>query len=269
MRQYLLTVAICLACLPASAQNPAPPPLEHATAADLESGARAYAVYCSRCHGFDGTGGMGPPLARPKLRHAADEAAIIGILQNGLPGTPMLEAWQLSDREKAQVAAFVRSLGRRPPEALPGDPGRGRALYARLGCASCHIVAGAGAGVGPELTDVGALRGSAFLRQSLLEPGAAFPERAVPYEPFAFPAYVVVQAQPRDGAEVTGLRLNEDSFTIQVRDQEGRVRSFRKADLERLHAEAGTSLMPSYRDLLTEAELNDLVAYLMTLQGKP
>jgi cytochrome c oxidase cbb3-type subunit III len=241
-----------------------PAPLEKPSAADLENGAKVFVTYCSRCHGFDGTGGMGPPLARPKLRHASDEAGIIAILENGIPGSAMMAAWALSEREITQVAAYVRTLGRRPVEALPGDPGRGEVAYGRLGCAGCHILDGAGTGIGPDLSDVGVERGSAFLRQSLLDPGAAHPERPVPYEPYAYPAYVVVRAQPRVGPEVTGLRLNEDSFTIQLRDPQGRLYSFRKADLRRLAPEPETSLMPSYRGMLGDAELNDLVAYLMT-----
>jgi len=267
MRQRLLVIAICLACSPVAAvQGPAPEPLERASAADLEGGAKAYAMYCSRCHGLDGAGGMGPPLARPRLRRAADEAAIIGILVDGIPGTAMMAAWSLSEREIAQLASYVHSLGRRPEEALPGDPARGQTLYARHGCATCHIVDGQGAGLGPDLTDVGARRGSAFLRESLVDPGAARPERAVPYEPYGYPAYVIVRAQPRVGPELTGVRVNEDAFTIQLRDQQGRVHSLRKADLQRLLPEPATSLMPSYRDLLTGPELNDLVAYLMTRQ---
>ncbi len=263
----LLAIVFCLACLPvAAAQVPLPKPLEQVTAADVEGGAKAYAMYCSRCHGLDGTGGMGPPLARPKLRRAADEAAIIDILVNGIPGTAMMAAWSLSERETTQVASYVRALGRRPAEALPGDPARGQAVFVRLACATCHIVDGEGSGLGPDLTDVGARRGSAFLRESLLDPGAAFPERAVPYEPYGYPAYVVVRAQPHSGPEVTGVRVNEDAFTIQLRDQQGRLHSFRKADLERLRADPGTSLMLSYRDVLKGPELNDLVAYLMTRQ---
>lgn len=269
MRQWLLAITVLLAWVSVAApQSPQPKPLDHPTADDLEGGAKAYAVYCSRCHGLDGSGGMGPPLARPRLRHAADEAAIIGILVDGIPGTAMMAAWSLSEREIRQVAAYVSSLGRRPLEELPGDPARGELVYARVGCAGCHIVRGAGSGLGPELTDVGRLRGAAFLRESLVDPGAARPERAVPYEPYGYPAYVIVRAEPRSGPEVVGMRVNEDAFTIQLRDPQGRIHSFRKADLRKLRPEPGTSLMPSYRDTLNGGDLNDLVAYLMTLRAE-
>jgi cytochrome c oxidase cbb3-type subunit III len=267
MRRLQLAMVTGLVCLPAAAQDRVPAPLAQASAADVESGGRLYATYCSRCHGFDGTGGMGPPLARPRLRHASDEAGIIGILVDGIPGTAMMAAWSLSEHEIAQVAAFVRTLGRRPEEKLPGDPARGRIVYGRLGCSSCHILDGVGAGVGPDLSDVGALRGAAFLRESLLHPGAALPQRAVPYEPYAYPAYLLVRAQPPAGPEVTGVLLNEDSFTVQLRDQQGRLHSLRKAELRLLVRESGTSLMPSYRGMLEEEALDDLVSYLMTRGG--
>jgi cytochrome c oxidase cbb3-type subunit 3 len=267
MRTCLLAVAIGLSGAPLTAQNPAP--LAQPAAADLESGKRAFALWCSRCHGLEGTGGMGPPLARPRLRRGTDQAAIVDILENGIPGTAMLAAWQLPEPELPQIAAYVLSLGQRPPEPLPGDPDRGRAVYARAGCSACHIVDGAGEGYGPDLSDIGALRGSSFLRQSLVDPSAARPERPVPYEPYAFPAYVLVHAQPRGKPEVTGVCLNEDSFTIQLRDPEGHLYSFRKSDLERLEPEPHESLMPSYRELLSEAELDDLVSYLMTRRKQP
>jgi cytochrome c oxidase cbb3-type subunit 3 len=149
MRLRLLSVAFCLAWQPiASAQVPVVKPLARVTAADLEGGAKVYTTYCARCHGLDGTGGMGPPLAHPRLRRAADQAAIIDIVMNGIPGTAMMGAWSLSEREIRQVSSYVLSLGRRPAEVLPGDPTRGQAIYTRAACATCHIVGGNGSGVG-------------------------------------------------------------------------------------------------------------------------
>jgi cytochrome c oxidase cbb3-type subunit III len=266
MRQSLLIAAACvLAVGAATAQVAAPKPLAHPTATDLAHGSKLFAGYCSRCHGADGTGGMGPSLARPQLRRAADEAGIIDILQNGVPGTSMAAAFWLSEREIAQVAAYVRSLGQHPEEPLPGDPSRGHDVYVHTACATCHITNGEGAGIGPELSDIGAQRGASFLRQSLIDPAAARPQRPIPYEPYSYEGYLMVRAQLRGGEEITGLRVNEDAFTIQIRDQRG-LHSFRKRELERLVHEPGSSLMPSYRDVLKARELDDLVAFLMTLR---
>ncbi len=252
MRQLSLAIVIGLACLPAAAQSPAPAPLEKPSAADLENGGKLFVTYCSRCHGFDGTGGMGPPLARPKLRHASDEAGIIAILENGIPGSAMMAAWAMSEREIAQVAAYVRTLGRRPVEALPGDPGRGEVAYGRLGCAGCHILDGAGTGIGPDLSDVGVQRGSAFLRQSVLDPGAAHPERPVPYEPYAYPAYVVVRARPRVGPEVracASTKTRSPSSSATRRDVS--IPSAKRI-CNVWRPRPTTSLMPSYRGMLRD-----------------
>lgn len=247
------------------AQSPRPKPIENPTTEDLERGAALFAGVCSRCHGLDGSGGMGPPLTRPKLRRAADDVALIDVIAGGVPGTAMTSSWMLSQPEVARLAAYVRSLGRRPAEALPGDPEAGRAVYGRQSCATCHIIDGAGSAIGPELTNVGHLRGAAFLREALFDPGAARPDRAVSYEPYSYPAYVIVRAKPRGGSDIVGMRLNEDAFTIQLRDQSGRVHSFKKRDLESLRPDSTASLMPSYRSLLTDRDADDLVAYLMTL----
>lgn len=254
---------------PVSAQGQQPKPLASPTAADLAAGGKVFTTYCTRCHGFDGSGGSGPPLTRPRLRRAADDAGILDILVNGIPGTAMTAAWMLSEPEMAQVTAYVRTLGTRPADAMPGNPDRGRAVYASAGCATCHIVRGEGAVMGPDLSEIGLLRGAAFLRQSLLEPSAARPERSVPYEPYGYPSYVVVVAQPRRGPEVAGVLMNEDSFTVQLRDRTGQWHSLRKADLASLSYESRTSLMPAYGGRLDAQQMNDLVAYLMTLRGTP
>jgi hypothetical protein len=68
------------------------------------------------------------------------------------------------------------------------------------------------------------------------------------------------------GGEIRGLRVNEDAFTIQVRDQAGKLYSLRKSDLDLLDKQTGQSLMPSFRNQLTPSTLTDLVAYLSSLR---
>ena len=249
---------------------PRPRPLAGATSDDLALGQRLFAAQCTRCHGQDGSGGSGPNLGTPRLRHAPDNAALVAVIMDGVPGTAMAAAWQLSDEEVVRVAAYVRSLGRRAAETVAGDAARGRAIYdGKGGCATCHIVSGKGRALGPELTEIGARRGPEHLRQSLLEPAADFPHRAVPYEPTAYSAYRLLRAVPRTGTPVVGFAVNEDTFTLQLRDAAGALYSLRKADLARIEKEASATLMPSYKAALTEGEIQDLVAFLATLKGEP
>lgn len=75
-----------------------------------------------------------------------------------------------------------------------------------------------------------------------------------------------VRAVTRDGKVITGRRLNEDSYTVQLIDSQERLVSLEKAAL-REYTVIKTSSMPSYKDTLNPAELDDVVAYLRTLKG--
>jgi mono/diheme cytochrome c family protein len=63
------------------------------------------------------------------------------------------------------------------------------------------------------------------------------------------------------------VRVNEDLFTIQIRDLKGAFHSIRKTNAELVRKEVGVSLMPSFKDRVTGADLDDLVAYLASLGG--
>lgn len=226
----------------------------HDPVPDLAIGRRIFDSQCAVCHGQGGTGGRGPALTQPRLAKAPDDAALRRAIAEGLP-PEMPGSWQLSVREVASVAAYVRSLGAVQPEPVPGEPARGKTLFASRGCAGCHIVSGAGSSRGPELTAIGARRNPAFLRRSLLDPAADRPE-----------GFLVVEAVPLTGAPVRGVRSAEDPFTIQIQDASGRFHSFRKASLKTLRRLEGQSTMPPYK-AAQPADLDDLVAYLASLRG--
>jgi len=77
-----------------------------------------------------------------------------------------------------------------------------------------------------------------------------------------------VRLTTKDGRRITGVRLNEDTFTTQVMDLNGGLHSFFKADLKELQRDTGKSPMPSFRGALSASEVDDLVAYLVSLRGK-
>ena len=224
--------------------------------ADLLNGEKLFSVHCVRCHGPKGVGGRGPLLTRARLTHAPDDAALINVLEDGIRGTEMPGAGAMSDREIRQVAAYVRSLGKVPVQSVPGDAAHGAEIYRGKGnCAGCHSIHGEGGIEGPDLSAVGEARSAAFLRESIVNPGAAVPDD-----------YLLVTVVPKEGSRVSGVRVNEDSFSIQVRDSSGRTHSFWKRDLAQVEKQPGKSEMPSYQGQLSDSELTDLVAYLATLK---
>jgi cytochrome c oxidase cbb3-type subunit 3 len=158
----------------------------------------------------------------------------------------------------------VRSLGRQVQVALPGDPERGKRLYETKGqCVTCHIVRGQGSSLGPELTEIGARRGPDHLRSMLLNPGTSKARDSSGYLQF-----LVIRVVTQDGREVRGMRINEDTFTLQLRDADNRLYSFRKQDLKELNRESSGSLMPSYQTVFSPTEIDHLIAYLASLRGE-
>ena len=224
--------------------------------AESAQGRQIFESQCALCHGQTGGGGRGPALNRPKLERAPDDDALRKLISEGQGDMP--GAWQLHEDEVASVAKYVRSLGALPAEIVPGDAARGAHIYASSGCPSCHMVSGRGEGFGPELTAVGSRRSAAFLRQTIQKPASTLSD-----------GFLYVSAVPASGAAVRGIRINEDSFTIQLRAAGGKYYSFRKSELKDLQRLRGETPMPSYESRIPRTELDDLVAYLASLKGTP
>ncbi len=236
-------------------------------AADVSQGKKLFDGMCARCHGIDGTGDEGPSLNHPTLTRAADADALRAVIRDGIPDRGMPRVRRLTENELDQLVAYVRSLGQTTTAATTGSAERGRVIYDKLACASCHIVSGQGGSFGPDLSEIGVSRGAAYLRQSFLGPAEALPRGSSPVPGRGFTEYLPVRIVTADGREVRGVRINEDPFTIQLRDVGNRLHSFRKSDLKDLEKEFGKSLMPGFRGRLTDAEVEDLVAYLSSLRG--
>lgn len=191
-----------------------------------------------------------PRSPAPYWAHAPDDAALVRVIDEGIRGTEMPGAGAMSDHEMRQVAAYVRSLGKLPMKPVSGDPARGAEIYRTKG-QLCRLPFDRGEGgvAGPDLSTIGESRSVPHLRQSVVDPQAAVPE-----------GYLLVTVVPSSGPSVTGIRVNEDSFSIQVRYSSGRSYSFWKTDIARIDKQKGKSPMPSYQGQLSDAELTDLQA---------
>lgn len=252
---------------PSSASSPSTTALLADT--NLAEGQRLFEMRCAVCHGPKGEGSKGPTLATPVLSRATTDTILLNIIRRGIPGSEMPSS-RLRPDQVRDVAAYVRELGRLPSEPVRGDPQRGAELYTRGACAQCHSIRGHGGAIGPQLTDIGLRRSPSHLHQALVDPHA--------YVPIGFSAYrsdisipsnfLQVRVVAKDGREVSGVRVNEDTFTVQVRDLAHRLHSFDKSELAEFHKDWGRSPMPSYTGVFSPAELDDLVAYLVSLKGR-
>jgi cytochrome c oxidase cbb3-type subunit III len=258
MRVYFVTALLLFAVrLSAATAEPEFSPEE------LTKGRKLFTVHCARCHGMQGLGGTGPSLTRATLTQAKDYNALMSILEFGIPGTAMPPWRFLIKRDQRAIAGFVHSIGVGEKASLPGDAARGRELFAKAACTQCHSVAGEGGVKGPDLTLVGMRRGADRLRAMLINPGV---DKMTSDDGYF--EYLPVRVVGASGHEVEGLRVNEDGFTLQVRDLENRLHSFRKSEIKEIQKGFGKSIMPSFANVFTAAELDDLVAYLANLRGK-
>jgi cytochrome c oxidase cbb3-type subunit III len=229
---------------------------EQYAAADAAAGARIYNANCANCHAATGAGVGIVDLRRRSARTATD-GSLAAVITNGIPGTGML-AVKLEPADLKALIAFVRTGLDPAPGGTPvrlGDPARGKAFFEGPGsCLTCHRVDGQGSFAGPDLTDIGQVRPAALIQQSLLDPDGSM-------RPINRP----VRAVLRDGSAVTGRRLNEDSYTVQILTDQGRLVSLVKSELKAWSV--GThSPMPPAKDMAADT-LADLMAYLMTLKG--
>ena len=241
-----------------------------ATTEEGAAGSRLFARHCAPCHGPNGEGGRGPTLALPKLQQAPDLAALLRLIRRGIEGTGMPSS-RLSPEDVRLVALWVQQLGQRPAEPMPGDVERGRGVYAKKGaCGTCHTIRGYGGALGPDLTEIGLLRGAGYLRQSLVEPAADVPKGFGLYQRDANISlnFLQVSVVTKDGRRLTGVRVNEDAFSIQIRDTGNRIHSLLKSELRELHKDWGQSPMPAYGDVLSKDEIDDVVAFLMAQRGR-
>jgi putative heme-binding domain-containing protein len=163
----------------------------------------------------------------------------------------------LRPAELTAVIAFIRAGFDHASSAVRvGDASRGRALFeGRAECATCHRVNGVGPRLAPDLSDIGSVRTLAALQRALLTPNEAL-----------LPIHRPVRVVTKDGRTLNGRRLNEDTYSVQIIDEQENLLSLAKANLRELTV-GTTAVMPSYEDRLSQDELADVIAYLVSLKG--
>jgi len=228
------------------------------TQQELDAGARVYTSQCSTCHGPNGDRVSGVDLRRGQFRRAVTDDDLARIVTNGIPAAGM-PPFRLQPVELTGVVAFIRAgLDSNTPSIKIGTASRGKSIVeGKGGCLSCHRIGGRGPRVAPDLTDIGVARGVDMLYRSLTDPSAGM-----------LPINRPVRITMRDGRSITGRRLNEDTFTVQLIDDKERLHSIAKSEIRSLVVET-KSPMPSFTGTLTVDELADVIAYLVTLKGQP
>jgi cytochrome c oxidase cbb3-type subunit III len=227
------------------------------TQTDIVAGSRLYGEQCSSCHGATGASVTGVDLRRGRFKTASSDDDLKRVITKGVPNTAM-PAIALSDAELTAVLAYVRSgLNLNGRALMIGNAARGKAVFEGKGqCSSCHRVKDTGAvGLAPDLTEVGTQRTPQSLHQSLVDPSSVM-------MPINRPVRIVTRA----GRTIRGRRMNEDTYSVQLINDQGALQSVLKSDI-REYEIITVSPMPSFSKTLSSTEIADLVAYLQTLRG--
>lgn len=250
---------------PAKTEEPTPPQeLTPEQKAALAEGQALYRGLCSGCHGGQGRGGKGPNLTDDRWLHGGKDEDLTKVIKKGVPGTTMKKLGEsLKEEQIARIIAYVRSLARVTGDSnwkpyMPGDPEAGRTLFfdekGKALCAKCHTVNRKGGHVGPTLDRIAVRRSPEYIMESIVQPSK-----------FIDPLFEAVQVVTNSGQTLTGLRVNETNFSIQMREENSKFHSFQKRDLDSFRV-LEKSLMPeNLTEQLTVRQLHDLFAFLMSL----
>ena len=135
------------------------------------------------------------------------------------------------------------------------DVARGRTLLESSGCFDCHRIATRGSRLGPDLSDIGSRRTAERLKAALITPDAE-----------VLPENRFVRFVTKDGATVTGKLLNQDTISVQLMNEKEELKSYLRNGI-RDYTIVDKGLMPSVEGKLTDQQVADIVAYLLSLKG--
>ena len=222
---------------------------------DIEAGARVYVADCALCHGATGDGVDGVNLRLGRFRTVRSDDDVRRVITEGVAGSRM-PSFDLSAAELNGVVAYIRA-GFDPSGVAVrvGDPARGQAIFEGEGrCVGCHRVNGVGGRrLAPDLGEIGITRTPAALQRTILDPSSAL-----------LPINRPIRAVTRGGETIRGRRLNEDTYTVQLIDSEGRLRSLLKSDLTEYEVSRTATMRPT---TLSAEQVADVIGYLLSLRG--
>ncbi len=139
-----------------------------------------------------------------------------------------------------------------------GNVDAGREVFKAKGtCANCHVVAGAGKVIGPDLSEIGGKLSREAMLVSILDPSAGISHN---FENYA--------ALTNDGQVINGLLVSRTESGVVIKDAQGIERTIPSGELDTVK-KLDKSLMPdNIHENLSTQELVDLIEYLMTLKKK-
>jgi uncharacterized repeat protein (TIGR03806 family) len=164
------------------------------------------------------------------------------------PSKPLVREWRLADlAPRLDALATDRSLA------------AGEKAFRETGCAQCHKVGDEGGTVGPNLSDIGKRIPPTELLESIVEPSAKIAD-----------VYATWLVQTADGQTHSGRIDREDQGVLVLRGGSAldALVEIPVADIEARRKSEVSNMPAGAVNVLHEHEVLDLLAYLLSLQGK-
>ena len=230
---------------------------------------------CAFCHGLGARGGgRGPDLTRAQKKHGNSDADLFRTINEGVPGTAMppngatQQGVGMTAEEIWQVISYIRSVQVKTSAAPTGNAAHGKELFTgSAACATCHMIEGKGGRLGPDLTATGSSRSVDYIVDSVRNPSRRLAQGISEAMKEFSQEYESVTVVDDRGQKFQGVVLNEDNFTLQMLDTREQLHLFEKDKLRSVD-KSRESLMPKYDEkMLPEKDLQDVVAYLLSLGG--
>jgi cytochrome c oxidase cbb3-type subunit 3 len=224
--------------------------------ARVTAGEASFQQLCTGCHGRGGEGGQGegqgPNLATNWEVRRANDQALFNFIRNGVKGTAM-PAFSLPEERIWELASFVRSLNA-PANSVPstGNVAAGGAIFSgKGGCSACHMVQGHGGYLGPDLTNIGAMRRMNELRDALLKPS-----------PVPGPGFQPLLLRDAQGKEVRAIAKHSSPWSVEALDENGALHLIHGDAVQGLEFRKQSWMPLDIAQRLTPDEINNLLAYL-------
>ncbi len=193
----------------------------------------------------------------PIALSTSEMKALILYLQS-LGGTPNLHEIRLPSVSRESISGETQFT-------MKGDVEAGRYLFFDLqgpaACAACHIGIDArgepeGSTIGPDLSAIASYRTARHILQKIVNPDSS-----------VVSGYDLIMIRTQNGRMIVGKITDElGDVIILVNENLERV-IIPKNEIAARMIQSRAMMPTNYRELLTEKQLDDLLAYLLTLQG--
>lgn len=200
-----------------------------------------------------------PKVYQPPVALYPSEIKAIVFYLLSLAGDSTVSAFELPEAITSYYDAPQKATFK-----ITGDPAAGSSLYFDIhgaaACATCHTAMDAaglvtGKSVGPDLSAIGLIRSAEHIYRKIIKPDSNIVS-----------GYEDVLIKTKNGRFFTGIIKGEDDLSVVLLDRIGSETIIRKKEIAKRLPQKISNMPMNYAELLTEKQIQDLVAFLATLK---